>query len=147
MVSEVAAILNKHCRPQSPAQSRSGVPPLAPVTSTLRKSAVRSTVPPLAPGADAIKPTFTLPVAFSAPTVIPQGDGSVKVLPGKPVQWLTSKQVATHFGLSQSTIYRCIEDGTLPPEMVQKPGKRKLRINAAALAHLETTWRARRDAA
>lgn len=118
---------SSHPQEPSPAQSGSGVSPLGPNPALCKSPAPQ--------------------MAFAAPIILPQGDGSVKVMPGKPVPWLTVAQVASHFGLSPSTIYRCIDDGTLPPELVQKPGKRNLRINAAALGHLETTWRSRRDAA
>jgi len=109
--------------------------------------AVRSTVPPLAPGADTLKPTFTLPVAFSAPVILPQGDGSVKVVPGKPFSWLTAKQVAGAFGCSESSVYRYIDAGDIPAECVDLIGVRKKRIRADAIERARATWRARRAAA
>lgn len=81
--------------------------------------------------------------SFAAAVVIPQGDGSFVVKPGRPLEWLTPAQFAAHFGLEKSAAYRAIQDGTIPAQFVEPVGKRKLRIAAAALDHVRQTWRAR----
>jgi excisionase family DNA binding protein len=75
--------------------------------------------------------------------IIPQGDGSFVVKPGKPVEWLSPAQFARQFGLDRSTIYRAIREGTIPSEFVEPIGKRKYRIAAAAMEHVRQAWRAR----
>ncbi len=72
-------------------------------------------------------PCFTLPV------IMPQGDGSVVVRPGKPVLWMTPGQFAQAVGLSRDSIYRYIGTAALPDDQVQYCGRRKLRIASAAV--------------
>jgi len=84
-----------------------------------------------------------LPMAFAAPVVTTQGDGSLLVKPGRPVQWINAEQIAAHFGIDRSTVYRAAKEGFIPEAMIQPVGKRKLLFAAAVIEHLAATWRAR----
>ncbi len=86
-----------------------------------------------------------LPLALHIPVVLtPQGGGEFLVKPGKPVEWLTPKEFALRIGLSRDTVYRHIGTDALPDRFVEFAGPRKIRIQAAAIAHWESHWRDRR---
>jgi hypothetical protein len=74
---------------------------------------------------------------WSKPVLIPQGDGSVLVKPGKPQAWLTPAEFAAEVGLSVRSIYDYIGTDALPSGFVDYSGARKIRIQAAAIEH----WR------
>jgi excisionase family DNA binding protein len=70
------------------------------------------------------------------PTAVPQGDGSIVVRPGKPLDRLTLRQAAKRAGCSRNTIYRLYHAGILKGE---RPGPRKIFIFADSLEqHLES---------
>lgn len=98
------------------------------------------------------RPTSSTPSAdqlplplFSPSVVIPQGDGSYLVRPGKPVEWLTVKQFAAAVGLHRNTIYDYVGTAFLPDSMVQQIGCHKLRIRGEAVAHFLDAGRRLRD--
>jgi excisionase family DNA binding protein len=69
-------------------------------------------------------------------TVIPQGDGSFVVRAGKPVAWLKPRELAAHLRISPRTVYKLIEEGTIPPEMVRRPLASRVQVSAAAIDFL-----------
>ena len=148
-----SAILNKHLGSRAARVEESSRRLQECRAQHLSGSAPASGAVPCAPARDTSTPSVpaaavrNLPVTFASPVVLPQGDGSVKVLPGRPVQWLTAKQVASIFGSSESSVYRWIDCGDIPPECVDLIGVRKKRIRADAVERARETWRARRDAA
>lgn len=71
------------------------------------------------------------PALVSTSTVVPQGDGSYIVKPGKPRQELTPAQFADAVGLHVNTIYVHIETGRI--QNVRRSGLRKLLIDASEL--------------
>jgi len=76
---------------------------------------------------------------YLQPVIVPQGDGSYLVRPGKPVDWLSVRQFAQAVGLSPSSVRRYIGTECLPEEMVQSCGLRKWRIQGGAVAHFTAT--------
>lgn len=91
------------------------------------------------------QPDHPLLPLFIPVVQIPQGDGSVLIKPGRPVEWLTPKQFALQVGLSADTIRRKIGTPALPMEFVEYTGPRKIRIRADALSHWRAHWAAMRD--
>lgn len=88
-----------------------------------------------------------LALAFFTPAVvIPQGDGSVLVKPGKPIQRLTPKEFAATVGLDVDTIYKYMGSDALPERFIEFAGRRKKYIQAAAVAHFQEHWKRRRGA-
>jgi|GEM_PF-3353190 len=79
---------------------------------------------------DADQLTFAV---FAAPTITPNGDGSVTIRPGKPMQWLTPIQFAQQFGRDRDTIYRWISNGLIDAQFVEPAGVRMWRIDAQAV--------------
>lgn len=77
---------------------------------------------------------LTFPVF--CPVVIPMGNGTFKMEVGKPVFWLSPKQMAAQFGVVRETVYLWIQDGTIPPGLWERGGKLKLRISSEAVAVL-----------
>lgn len=79
-------------------------------------------------------------------TMIPQGDGSFVVRPGKPQLFLTAKEVAARMRCSVWTVYTLLDDGTLPSI---RPTPHKRLVPAAAFErHMESSrdpefWRQR----
>lgn len=91
------------------------------------------------------KDQLLLPI-FGLPTVVPQGDGSMVVRPGKPVLWLTPAQFAAQVGLSADTVRRYIHSGTvIPSHLVECIGLRKYRISSEAVGHFLEHCRRLRD--
>ena len=75
--------------------------------------------------------------AFATPEVLPQGDGSVLVKPGKPVSKLTVAQAAELAHCSVWGIYRLHDAGLIQGE---RPLPRRTLIYAdSLLAHLAST--------
>jgi hypothetical protein len=62
-------------------------------------------------------------LVFADQTVLPRGDGSFVVQPGKPKAKLTPDEFAKFLGVSGITIRRYIHDGTIAPEFVSARGK------------------------
>ena len=85
----------------------------------------------------------TVTVIVSPTTIIPQGDGSYLVRPGKPMERLTSAQFAAQVGRSASSVRRYIDEGVIPPEMVGRAGLRKYLIHPAAVELVKGLLRAR----
>ncbi|MBN9693937.1 MAG: hypothetical protein J0M24_27150 [Verrucomicrobia bacterium] len=90
------------------------------------------------------EPLQTLLPLFIPTVQIPQGDGSVLVRPGKPIEWLTVKQFGQQVGLKEDSIYRKIGSDALPERFVDYAGPRKYRIRADAIEHFRQHWRAKR---
>lgn len=81
-------------------------------------------------GEEQIQFTFT-------PVVVPQGDGSYLVRPGKPVGKLSLSAAAKRAGLSRTTLWRLYDCGLVAGE---RPSPRKILIYADSLeAHLKGT--------
>lgn len=82
------------------------------------------------------KPESQLSLFSYCPSVIvPQGDGTYQVKPGKPVQWLSVKEFSKAIGLSPSTVRRHIGTDLLPDALVESVGLVKRRINSEAVLH------------
>jgi hypothetical protein len=65
-----------------------------------------------------------------APVVVPQGDGSFIVRPGKPVVKLSLRDAAKRTGLSRTTVYRLYDSGLVKGE---RPSPRKIFVYADSL--------------
>ncbi len=74
------------------------------------------------------------------PTVqIPQGDGSVLVKPGRPVQRLTVLQFAGAVGFaSRTSVYDRLGTEELPERLIERVGAGKILIRADAVAHFRS---------
>ena len=83
--------------------------------------------------------TYVIPA-----TVIPQGDGSVIVKPGRPVDRITPLEFAKRVGLSRNSVYRYIGSDALPERFVIFAGRHKILIQAEAVAHFLETCAAQR---
>lgn len=71
-----------------------------------------------------MKPTAPAQPLFSfLPTVVPQGDGSFVVRPGRPVQWVSIQQAADYLQVDDSTIRRWIAEGVLPEKITDPKTK------------------------
>ncbi len=82
-----------------------------------------------------------LRLAFHVPyTAIPQGDGSLVLRPGRPIEWLSVGEFARRVVLARNTVYDHIGTPALPESMVQYSGARRILISAAAVAHWQTYW-------
>jgi hypothetical protein len=86
---------------------------------------------------DANQGTF----AFLRASVQSNGDGTFTIKAGKPVLKLTPAQFAAEVGLSRDSVYRRIEDGSIPPEHVEYAGPRKIVIHSPALDHFREHWK------
>jgi len=80
-------------------------------------------------------------IQFSfAPVVIPQGDGSYLVRPGKPIpgrERISIAEAAKRFGPSRATLLRLLESGLIQGE---RPSPRKIFIFVDSLeAHLKAS--------
>lgn len=109
-----------HAAPRVPPTGRIGAVDLPP---TSRRDQVACPV-----GADAGFP------AICPTELIPQGDRTFLIRPGRPIQRLTVSQFAGLVGLSPSSVYRYIGSDALPDRCVVYAGKRKILILAAAVA-------------
>ena len=81
---------------------------------------------------------------FTPTVIIPQGDGSVLVKPGRPIQRLTPAEFGRRVGLDRDTIYRYIGSEALPERFVEYAGVRKITIDAAAVEHFLAHCKKRR---
>jgi hypothetical protein len=90
-------------------------------------------------------PGNQLAFVFGAPTIVPQGDGSVLVRPGKPLTWLTPNQLAAQFRVHRQSIYRWRDEGLIPEHLMRFAGKRKLQISAEVVPLLEAHFRRIRE--
>jgi hypothetical protein len=52
-------------------------------------------------------------------------------------KWLSPKEVAGHFGLSQFSAYRWISEGLVPENYVRHCGKWRLRVHPSVIPLLE----------
>jgi excisionase family DNA binding protein len=89
------------------------------------------------------------PIAFTIPsTIMPRGDGSFIVTPGKPLiaSTLSARELADRFGKSRRTIYRWIREGTIPEQFVDQAGLREVRISSEAVEYLRESFRERHEA-
>lgn len=77
-------------------------------------------------------------VTFSfIPQMVPQGDGTFVVKPGRPTQKLTVRQAAQVANCSVATIYRLLDAGLIQGD---RPSPRKVAIYASSLEeHLAKT--------
>jgi len=66
---------------------------------------------------------------FAPPTIIPRGDGSIIVTPGKVLAMFDTDQAARSLDVSRSTIYRRLDEGCFPE--AEKRGPRKILIPAS----------------
>lgn len=72
-----------------------------------------------------------------APVMLPQGDGSVLVKPGRPVSRLTARETAVRMRCSVWTVYDLFHRGILTGE---RPSERKILIDSESLErHLEAS--------
>ena len=67
---------------------------------------------------------------YTAMQYVPQGDGSYKVVPQKPVCSASISQAAKITGLPRDTIYRLYRAGFIAGD---RPGPRSIRIDMASL--------------
>ena len=84
------------------------------------------------PQASVLKPAFVIPWVSAK-----QPDGSFKISPGKPIEWLSAKQLADSIGLNRDTVYRYREEGIIPKTHVKPAGKRKWIFHASVVALLD----------
>jgi AcrR family transcriptional regulator len=77
--------------------------------------------------------------------LIPQGDGTYLVKPGRPVERLTIAQFADRIGLSRPSIQRYLGSACLPERFLEYAGERCITIDAQAVDHFLTYWRRQRD--
>ncbi len=83
-----------------------------------------------------------LPLALHVPMIVlPQGDGSIVLKPGKPQEFMTVLDFARRVGLSRNSIYDYIGSAALPDAFIRFAGTRRILISAAAVEHWETHWR------
>jgi hypothetical protein len=61
------------------------------------------------------------------PTVTNLGNGTFKVEMGKPLFWISAKKLAGEFGVTDKSVYRWREDGTIPEKTVPE-GKEEPRL-------------------
>jgi excisionase family DNA binding protein len=87
------------------------------------------------------------PAAMIPSVVIPQGDGSYIIRAGRPIDRLSPRQVAARLGVSRNTVYRYIEEGTIPDRYLEFVGSRKIYILASAVSWLLDEFRKKREAA
>ena len=71
-----------------------------------------------------------LPLFFLHPVVIPQGEDTFLVKPGKPVATLTIAEAARELRVHRDTVYRLYHTGVLKGE---RPSRGSIRIYAASL--------------
>lgn len=64
------------------------------------------------------------------PVMVPQGDGSVLVRPGKPVAEVTPLQASRMLQISRSAVYELLNAGVLPH---RRPLRRKILIPSSAI--------------
>lgn len=74
--------------------------------------------------------TFT----FSAPVMIPQGDGSFVIRPGKPKSEFTPLEFSKAYGVHRNTVYYMIDMGII--EQHRRPMPRKILIPSDELERL-----------
>lgn len=82
---------------------------------------------------------------WSPSVVVPQGDGSVIVRPGKPIEYLTPLQFSKAVGYSRSAVYEQIGSPSIPERFIRRVGPRLIKIQAAAVPHFLEYWKLRRD--
>lgn len=83
---------------------------------------------------------------FAAPVVVPHGDGSVTVRPGRPMFWLSPKEFGQQLGRDRNTIYQWIQQGIIEERFVEYSGRRHIRISAEAVPVLKQLFKDLRTA-
>jgi hypothetical protein len=68
---------------------------------------------------------------ISGAELLPRGDGSFVLKPGKPEQWLWTQDAAKAYGVSQKTIVRWWSKGFITGRRV---GPRRIQIDAESLS-------------
>lgn len=100
---------------------------------------------PKAPSKPAADAQQLLPL-WTPMVQIPQGDGSVLVRPGRPIERLTVLQFAQAVGFaSRTSVYDRLGTDEIPEQYVERVGGRKVLIQAAAVEHFRAYHRVRRD--
>jgi len=79
--------------------------------------------------------------SYSSPVVIPQGDGSYLVKPGKVTvrrdgDAVSPGEFARMQGCSRSSVYRFVNEGWIGQEHVERRTPRRIRIRLEALSEL-----------
>ena len=82
---------------------------------------------------------------FPAMTATPNGDGSYTLKPGKPLLYVTPKQLADMFRVTRSSVYRWIEEGLIDQKHVKLAGFRKMLISAEAVPSLQKKFESKRS--
>ncbi len=70
-------------------------------------------------------------LSFGAPTLLPQGDGSFVLRPGKPLVEFSPLQFARAISVSRSTVYRLLDEWKIIS--YRRPSPRKILIPAEAV--------------
>jgi hypothetical protein len=83
-------------------------------------------------------------VSFHIPAKIERRADGILVSPGRPVAKITPSQFGNEFGVSPDTVYRYIQNGTIPERFVEFAGPRKILIAAQAIQHCRDLFRAAR---
>jgi hypothetical protein len=92
-----------------------------------------------------MRPTDQINFGF-APVIVPKGDGSFTITPGKPVQWLKTKPAARALGLGGSTLRQWIQEGVLPQtlpdgtEVFRNRGVAMYEFNLGAVQQIRDRW-------
>jgi len=96
-----------------------------------------------------MKPTAQITFGFT-PVIVPKGDGSFTITPGKPVTWLKTKPAARALGLGGSTLRQWIQEGVLPQtlpdgtEVFRNRGQCMYEFNLPAVQQIRDRWTANR---
>lgn len=82
---------------------------------------------------------------FLRAQILQQSDGTFVIKPGRPIFKLTPAEFGREVGLSADSIYRRIADGSIPQDMVEYVGPRKILIHSPALDAFKEHWRTQRS--
>lgn len=82
------------------------------------------------------KATPARPAVFIPSNLLPQGEGEFKIQMGRPLEWLTTRQLAGAIGVDHRTVNRWKNDGTIAKRFVKLAGKRKMLFNAGVIEDL-----------
>jgi hypothetical protein len=72
-------------------------------------------------------------LTFGPPVVTPRGDGSYVVSPGKPVQWLSVRQMQVMLGVGKTQSYQYVEEGLVES---RRPAPHKIQVAAESVQRL-----------
>lgn len=73
------------------------------------------------------------------PQVLPRGDGSYVVTPGRPQEWVTIREAAALCRMEESAVRKWAHDPRAGL-VVRRVGRRKLQIEAASLLKATAPW-------